>query len=184
MSRSRDSTHYDNLWEAGVNFRERVIYLQGEIDENSLEIVQKALDEFEKQADSPVRIEVNSYGGSVYDMLGIVDRIQSSPCHIITRGFGKVMSAATFIIAAGDERILGANSWFMIHELSDLIKGTLSSMRVDMKHNEVIAKQMYALYEKLAQGKTKAKTFEKLCERDCFLTAEETLKIGLIDKVL
>jgi membrane-bound ClpP family serine protease len=78
MSRSRDSTHYENIFENNVNFRERVIYLNSDIEESSLELFQKAMDELEKNSDIPIRIEISSYGGNVYDMLGMVDRIQSS----------------------------------------------------------------------------------------------------------
>jgi ATP-dependent Clp protease, protease subunit len=184
MSRSRDSTHYENIFENNVNFRERVIYLNSDIEESSLELFQKAMDELEKNSDIPIRIEISSYGGNVYDMLGMVDRIQSSPCHVITRGFGKIMSAATFILAAGDERIMGSNSWVMIHETSDWIRGSLSEMKNELKHIETLENQMNLLYERLSKGKTKAKTFEKLCARDCYLTAEETLKLGLIDRIL
>jgi ATP-dependent protease ClpP protease subunit len=94
------------------------------------------------------------------------------------------MSAATFILAAGDERIMGSNSWVMIHETSDWIRGSLSEMKNELKHIETLENQMNLLYERLSKGKTKAKTFEKLCARDCYLTAEETLKLGLIDRIL
>src|SRR6185369_6312962 len=106
MRRNDSDTHYENIFDRHVNFRERVIYLNDDIDDISLDLFQKALDELERDKDKPIKIEVSSYGGEVYDMLGMVDRVRSSPCHIITRGFGKIMSAATFILAAGDERIM------------------------------------------------------------------------------
>lgn len=182
----RDSSHYDNIFDNNVNFRERVIYLNDEIDDCSLELFQKAFDEFERgDAPGPVRIEVSSYGGSVYDMFGMVDRMRSSPCHVVTRGFGKIMSAATFLLAAGDERIMGVNSWFMMHELSDWIAGTLKEQKISVKHNITLQDQMYKMYEKFAKGKTRSTTFKKLCDGvDCYKTAEETLKLGLIDKIL
>jgi len=184
LNRGRDDVHYENIFEYHVNFRERVIYLNGDIDEFSLELFQKAFDELEKWPDHPIRIEVSSYGGSVYDMLGMIDRVQSSPCHVITRGFGKIMSAASFILAAGDERILGANSWVMIHQMSDWLKGNLSDLKNELKHCESLEHQMNKLYEKLSKGKATAKTFEKLCSKDCYLSAEEVLKLGLVDKIL
>lgn len=185
MSRKLDSeVHFDNLFERNVNFTQRVIYLNDDVDEFSLDLFQKALDELEKNVDQPIRIEISSYGGSVYDMLGMVDRIESSPCQIVTRGFGKIMSAASFLLAAGDERIMGANSWLMIHEMSDWLTGTLTELKVELRHSEQLERQMYRLYEKLSEGKTKAKTFEKLCSKNCYLNAEQTLELGLIDKVL
>lgn len=183
-TRMKDSSHYENIFEYGVNFRERVIYLTEEINEGSLELIQKAFDEFDKDKDRPVKIEISSFGGSVYDMLGIIDRIKASPCHVITRGFGKIMSAATFILAAGDERYVGAHSWVMVHEMSDVVKGTVTEIENDFKHSIQLQKQMYKMYETLSNGKVSAKQWAKICERDYYLPAEKVLQLGLVDYVL
>ena len=136
-------------------------------------------------SEKPIRIEIASFGGSVYDMMGMVDRMKSSPCHIITRAFGYVMSAATFILAYGDERIMGENSWFMMHELSDWLgRQKLKDLKLDMKHNEQLQQQMYEMYAKASGGKTRKATFEKLCDNDHYLRAEGAKKLGLIDKIL
>lgn len=157
------------------------------MDSDSLDLFLKAMDEFERGIDpAPVRVEISSYGGSVYDMLGIVGRIRSSPCQIITRGFGKIMSAATFILAAGDDRYMDQNSWLMMHEMSDkMSRDVMSALRVEMKHNEQLEAQMYSMYEDFSQGKTQAATFKKLCTgRNHYINAETTLKLGLIDKII
>jgi len=182
-ARSKDSTHYENLFEYNVNFKERVVYLNDEISVGSLELIQKAFDEFDTAPEKPVRIEISSYGGSVYDMFGIIDRIKASPCTVITRGFGKIMSAATFILAAGDERYIGNHSWVMIHEMSDVVKGKMADLENDMKHNANLQKQMYSMYEKLSGGKISAKTWAKLCSKDHYISASEVLELGLVDHV-
>lgn len=182
-ARTKDSTHYENIFEYNVNFKERVVYLNSDINECSLELIQKAFDEFEILADKAVRVEISSYGGTIYDMFGIIDRIRSSPCHVVTRGFGKIMSAATFILAAGDERHIGANSWVMVHEMSDSIKGKMSSLEIDMRHNDRMQKQMYKLYEDLSKGKTSAKQWAKFCAIDHYISSEEVLDLGLVDHV-
>ena len=143
----------------------------------------KSFAEFEILADKAVRVEISSYGGTIYDMFGIIDRIRSSPCHVVTRGFGKIMSAATFILAAGDERHIGANSWVMVHEMSDSIKGKMSSLEIDMRHNDRMQKQMYKLYEDLSKGKTSAKQWAKFCAIDHYISSEEVLDLGLVDHV-
>lgn len=182
-TRSKDSTHYENIFEYNVNFKERVIYLNDEIDENSLDVIQKAFDEFDSTPDKPVRIEISSYGGSVYDMFGIIDRIKASPCQVITRGLGKIMSAATFILAAGDERSVGPNSWVMIHQASDIIKGKTDDMEHDLGHHREVQDQMYSLYERLSGKKISAKQWKKLCAKDHYIRAEEVLELGLVDNV-
>jgi ATP-dependent Clp protease protease subunit len=183
-TRSKDSTHYENLFEYNVNFKERVIYLNSEIDEGSLEVIQKAFDEFEVMPDKPVRIEISSYGGSVYDMFGIIDRIKASPCRVITRGLGKIMSAATFILAAGDERSVGPNSWVMVHQANDTIRGKTDSLNHDMAHHNQVQDQMYTLYESLSGNKkVSAKQWKKLCAKDHYIRAEDVLELGLVDHV-
>lgn len=182
-TRTKDSTHYENLFEYNVNFKERVIYLNDEIDECSLEVIQKAFDELENMPDKPIRIEVSSYGGSVYDMFGIIDRIKTSPCHVITRGLGKIMSAATFILAAGDERSIGPNSWVMVHQASDSIRGKTDDMNHDLAHHNKVQEQMYHLYERLSGRKISAKQWKKLCAKDHYIRADEVLELGLVDHV-
>ena len=182
--KNREEIHYENLFDRNVNFNERIIYLTYDVDEYSLELVQKAMDEFDQKPDKPIRIEISSYGGSVYDMLGIVDRIKASPCHIVTRGLGKVMSAATFILAAGDKRILSKHSWLMIHQLSTWIAGKSSDLANEMKHIKQLEDQACELYEDLSGGKTKASTFKKLQKRDNYMNAEEVLELGLIDEIV
>lgn len=184
MARERNSDHFDNLFDRNVNFRERIIYLNDDIDECSLELVMKAFDEMDKNTELPIRVEISSYGGSVYDMMGIVDRIRSSPCHVITRGWGKIMSAATFILASGDERLMGRYSWVMMHQISDWLKGSLNELKNELKHTDSLETQMLEMYELFSKNQTRAKTFEKLCEKNCYLTAEQTLKLGLIDKII
>lgn len=183
-TRSKDSTHYENLFEYNVNFKERVIYLNKEIDEGSLELVQKAFDEFDLTPDKPVRIEISSYGGSVYDMFGIIDRIKASPCHVITRGLGKIMSAATFIMGAGDERYVGKNSWVMVHQASDSMRGNTDHLNNTVKHHNDVQDHMYELYEELSgDKKVSAKHWKKLCVKDHYIRANEVLDLGLVDHV-
>ncbi len=182
-----DNTHYDYIFEHNVNFKERVIYINDEISEFSLELILKAFDELEQGdgQNKPIRIEISSYGGSVYDMLGIVDRIRSSDCHVITRGFGYIMSAATWILAAGDERIMGEYSWMMVHELSDMLgRQKLTDLKHDLKHDEDIQDRLYQLYADLSSTNTKKSTFKKLCQKDHYMPAKDALKYGLIDKIL
>lgn len=183
--RGLDSVHYENLFDYHVNFRARVIYLNEEIEEGSLHLILKSFDELERgENPGPIRIEVSSYGGSVYDMLGIIGRIKASPCHIETRGFGKIMSAATFILAAGDERFMDRHSWFMMHQMSDWVKGKVSDMKIELEHSLQLERQMNKLYEEFSKGKTKAKTFEKLAHNNCYLNPEQVLKLGLVDKII
>jgi ATP-dependent Clp protease protease subunit len=156
-----------------------------EIDEDALEIVMKGLDEFDTSPEKPVRIQISSYGGSVYDMFGIIDRIKASPCEVHTCGYGKIMSAATLILSSGDQRTIGKDAWLMVHQLSDVMtRKKLDEQINDVQHNQALMKQMYARYEEFSGGKTKARDWEKLCKKDRYITAERALELGLVDHVV
>ena len=86
-------------FEEGVNFRDRVILIDDEITESSFALFDAALSEMERDSKRTVTIRINSPGGSVYDALAIIGRLTSSSCHIVTEGYGHVMSAATLLLA-------------------------------------------------------------------------------------
>ena len=172
------------MFDYGINIEKRVIYLSEDIDSMTLELFLKGFDIMESLSKATITIEISSYGGNVYDMFGMIDRMRSSQCKVITRGFGKIMSAATFILAAGDERFMGEFSWFMMHELSSWESGKHSEMKNNMVHQENLQKSMYKLYEQLSVTKKKASYFSKLCGKDSFHPTQEVLKMGLIDAVI
>lgn len=176
-------SHFENLFDRHVNFKERIIYINDDIDEWSLDLFQKAFDELESSSSDPIRVEISSYGGSVYDMLGMIDRMRYSKCKVYTAGRGKIFSAATFLLSAGDYRIIGENSWYMIHEISTWAAGKTSDLKIEMKHLEKLEDQACKLYESLSNQKTSALTFRKLLSRDCYLSASEVLKLGLVDEI-
>lgn len=189
--RKIDDTHYDNLFEKNVNTRERIIYFNRDVDNEGLDLIHKALDEFDAgENPKPVKIVISSYGGDTLDMFGIVDRIRDSKCHIMTYGSGKIMSAATFILAAGDERVITKNTWFMMHQSriiadddSDGMTGTFDECMNEMKWWHELENQMYKLYEELSKNNTKWTTFRKLCRKDHYIRAEDVLKLGLVERI-
>jgi ATP-dependent Clp protease protease subunit len=111
-----------------VDFKNRIIVICGDIDSSVFEIVEAAMTEMESQSRKTITFKINSGGGEVYQALAIVGRMRNSKCKILTEGYGHMMSAATMILAAGDERSASKYSFFMHHE---------SSYMVDGKHSEI-----------------------------------------------
>ena len=69
-----------------------------------------------ERGEKAITIRLHSEGGSVYEALAIVGRIEKCKCQIITEGYGAIMSAATLILASGDKRRISRLAWFMVHE--------------------------------------------------------------------
>ena len=94
-----------------VDFKSRVIRISEEIDAGVFDKIDAAMNHLERSCRKMITIKINSEGGSVYDALAIVGRLTSSKCKIVTEGHGRVMSAATLILACGDERKMSKYCW-------------------------------------------------------------------------
>ncbi len=139
----------------------------------------------EPDPESPFTIEITSPGGSVFDGLALFDYVKDLRAKgyvFHTFGTGLIASMATVLLQMGDKRILGKNSWFMIHELSDFIVGNLSEIEDGAK----VAKRInWNLIELLAERSTLTpKQIEQRSKRkDWYLTAQEAVDLGFADEV-
>lgn len=184
----------DELLAYGVDLKNRKIYfgspLDGLNDESlgdftqaSVELAVRALHKMASDAaGKPIEIYVNSYGGSPYDMLRLYDEILACPCQIKFIGSGVVMSAATWIMAACDERYLHPNTTIMVHDGSDGFEGKHTDAQIqaaEMKRLQDLLYDMYANNSRMPR-----EFWQEVCQRDLYLTAQEAVTLGLADKVI
>lgn len=139
----------------------------------------------EPDPDTPFVIEITSPGGSVFDGLALFDYVKAHQAKgyvFETHGTGLIASMATVLLQMGDKRVLGKNSWFMIHELSDFIVGNLSEIEDGAK----VAKRINRnLIELLAERSnlTPGQIEQRSKRKDWYLTADEAVKHGFADEV-
>lgn len=180
MARRVDGDMELFLLEKGYSLKNRVCTLVSTIKPKMFLHFDKALTEMERLSNEPVTIRINCHGGSTYDALAIVGRMQASPLDIITEGYGYVASAATLILAAGDQRTMSSIGWFMHHEDSMGVQGKLSeiksSLKQAMREEQAWADAMASLTKKPSAFwlKTGVGT-------DVFFTPEELLEMGVVD---
>jgi len=174
--------HLESIFDRGVNFKERIITITEEIGFPALDIVDAAMTEMEGQSRKTITIKIHSEGGSVYEAMAIVGRMKKSKCKIVTEGYGAVMSAATLILAAGDERKISEFAWFMHHEASYGAEGRHSQVKdlvAQMEKEEKIWSDWMARF-----SSKDAKFWYKAGEnKDTYLTAEELVKYGVADEI-
>ena len=185
--------HLDLLYkelEFDIDVDSGYVYLDGDVEEATLtNIVSKIefirrIRKKQNHLNSYLTLVLNSYGGSVYDAIGIVDYIRYlCPEKINTLGIGKVMSAACLILASGTgTRMATENTYLMIHEISDLQEGKSSEIKISTEHLDDLQQKMTTLF---ASFTNKGKKFwEKKQSRDFYLTADKALEYGLIDKII
>lgn len=175
--------HLETLFDRGVNFRDRIITLTGEVEEPMFDLVDAALSEMESDSRKAVTIRINSPGGSTYEALAIIGRLKASKCKIITEGYGHIMSAATLILACGDERRISTYSWFMTHEASYEVTGKHKEIKNTVAQVEREETQWAKWMEQFT--KKDEKFWKKVAsDRDAYYSPEELLELGVIDEII
>lgn len=136
----------------------------------------------------PVTVQIMSPGGSVTDGLAIYDtlmRMRRKGHHVITHGSGLVASMATVLLQAGDERVLDSRAKMMLHEGSI----TLSSGSLTSGEQEDLRSFSKLLTDDITNILTERSTLTKRqlqnrwSRRDWYITADEALKLGFVDRV-
>lgn len=164
---------------------DRVIFLGTQIDDytsNTLQAQLLYLDSVEPGKD--ISIYINSPGGSVYAGLGIYDTMQYITSDVSTICTGMAASMAAVLLVAGQEgkRFALNHSRVMIHQPLGGVQGQASDIEITAKEILKLKKELYTIISE--HSHTDYKKVEKDSDRDYWMTAEEAVKYGMIDKVL
>ena len=179
----KESLRLEYCFEKGLNFKDRIIQITGNIEERvSFDYLDAALTEMERGCKKAITIKINSPGGSVYEALAMVDRIKDSKCQIITKCYGHAMSAASLILAAGDKRLMGSRAWVMHHEFTYNTGGSHTENKETIFQ---VDKELSAWAESLAEFTNQPKDFWLAAahKHDFYLDALECLELGLVDEL-
>lgn len=166
---------------------DRIILLHDEVNSATASVVVAQLLYLEGQdPDKDIFLYINSPGGSVSDGMAIYDTMQYVKCDVSTICMGMAASMGAFLLSSGakGKRIALPNSEIMIHQ--PLISGGgISGQVTDI---QIRSNYLLRTKERLNRilSENTGKDYETICrdtERDNFMSAEEALKYGLIDKV-
>lgn len=165
--------------------KDRIIFLGEAIDDHVANIViAQFLFLDAENKDKDIKFYINSPGGSVSAGLAIYDTMQYIKSDVSTICVGLAASMASVLLAAGapGKRLALPNSEIMIHQVMGGAEGQASDIKIRAEH---ILKTKTKMNKILAlHTKQKESTIEKDSDRDNFMSAEEALKYGLIDKII
>ena len=163
---------------------DRVIMLSGEIDDATANTVVAQLIYLEhKDPDKDISIYINSPGGSVTAGLAIYDTMNYVKCDVSTICIGMAASMGAFLLSSGKKgkRFALPNSEIMIHQPLGGAHGQASDIKIQADH---ILKIKQKLNKILSENTGKpVDQVEKDTDRDNYLSAEQALEYGLIDKI-
>ncbi len=164
---------------------DRIIMLSEEVNDTTASLIVAQLLFLEAQdPDKDIQFYINSPGGSVTAGMAIYDTMQYVKCDVSTICIGMAASMGAFLLSSGakGKRFALPNAEIMIHQPSAGTQGQITDMAIHLKRLEVIKKRLNGILA----GNT-GKSIEVVtadCERDNFMTAEEAVEYGLIDKVI
>ena len=166
---------------------DRIVFLSDEVNDVTASLVIAQMLFLEMQdPDKDIDFYINSPGGSISSGLAIYDTMNFIKCDISTICVGMAASMGAFLLSSGTKgkRLALPNSEIMIHQPS--IHGGLSGQATDIKiYADRIVQLKHKLNEILAKNCGRPiEDLERDSERDNFMTAEEALAYGIVDKVI
>ena len=164
---------------------ERIIFLVGEVDDSMAASITAQLLYLEAMdTEKDIQIYINSPGGSVSAGLAIYDTMQYIKCDVSTNCIGLAVSMGSFLLAGGTKgkRFALPNAEVMIHQVLVGAQGQATDVEITTKH---LLRTKEKLNRMLAENT--GRDYEVVCaatERDNWMSAQEALEFGMIDKVM
>jgi len=179
---SRGERSYD-IYSRLLN--DRIVFLSEEVNDVTASLVVAQLLYLEAQdPDKDIQFYLNSPGGSITSGMAIYDTMQYIKADVSTICIGMAASMGAFLLSAGTKgkRLALPNAEIMIHQPSGGSRGQATDIQIQA---ERILKMKKNLNQILAENTGKPlEVIERDCERDFFMSAQEAVDYGIIDKVI
>ena len=165
--------------------KDRIIILGDEVNQVTANLVVAQLLFLEAEdPDKDIMLYINSPGGSITDGMAIFDTMNYIKCDVSTICMGMAASMGAFLLAGGakGKRFALPNAEIMIHQPLGGAKGQATDIQITAEHIIRIKKRMNTMMAEFT-----GQDYETICndtERDNYMTAEEALEYGLIDKII
>ena len=164
---------------------DRIIMLSEEVNDTTASLVVAQMLYLEGQdPDKDIQFYINSPGGSITAGMAIYDTMQYIKCDVSTIAIGMAASMAAFLLSSGakGKRLALPNTEIMIHQPSAGTQGQVTDMAIHLRRIERIKDRMNEIMARNT-GKS-VDVIREACERDNFMSAQDALEFGIIDKVI
>ncbi len=164
--------------------KDRIIFLSGEINDKEANIIVSELLYLDSLNHEDISLYINSPGGSITSGMAIMDTMNFIKSDVKTICIGMAASMAAFLLSCGEKgkRYILPNAEVMIHQPLGGAEGQATEIKIAAEH---ILKIKDKLNRILAENTNhELQEIEKDTERDHFLTSQEALNYGLVDKII
>lgn len=177
----------DYLFEHGIDFKNRRIFLDGEITEDRTNKIVRGLISLTDKSNEIITLIVRSPGGDLYETIAIYDVLQNLKASVRTIALGYCQSAAPLLVAAGTKgmRYATPNCFFMIHDsIVESPETSLDDIKNDVRHFTHLRKRFFKLLE--SHTSLSYKKWRDIYHKrgDSFFDTELAMKYGLMDEII
>jgi len=176
-----------------VSHKHLHIYYYSNVDQKSIQDLNMSLQsasllsreiqiEYDLDQPPPVHLHIHSYGGDVYSGLAGASAISNCKVPVYTYVEGGVASAGTLLSMAGKKRYITDLSFMLIHQVSGWSTGSFEQIKDETQNLQTLMGLLTDFYVKYS--KMKKKDIKKILKRDIWLSSDECLKNGLVDKII
>jgi ATP-dependent protease ClpP protease subunit len=130
----------------------------------------------------PIKLHINSYGGSVFAGLSAVDYIKNSKIPVHTIIDGCAASAATLMSCVAERRYMHKNACMLVHQLSGMMWGKYQEMEDDFENSKMLMEKIKSIYKE--HTKIPKKEMDNLLKHDLWWESEKCLEYGLVDELI
>ena len=175
-----------------ISVHENKIYFYSGVNRSSVVELNKKIGEIESRSltlahsldvdPPPIKIYINSGGGTIVSGISSMDTILRTKVPIHTYVDGFCASAATFFSVVGEKRYISRNSYMLIHQLTANFWGKYSEFEDEKQNLDLMMKtikRVYKEYTKVPMGK-----LDEILKHDLLWDAEKCLEYGLVDKII
>jgi len=172
---------YENkiYYYSGVN-RETVVELNHKLSE--LEAKHLTVSNVLEIDPPPIRLFINSGGGSITAGIASMDTISRCNVPVYTFVDGFCASAATFLLVVGKKRFMSKNSYMLIHQLSSQLWGKYSEIEDEKKNLDLMMKTIRTVYTE--HTKVPTEELDEILKHDLLWDAKKCLEYGLVDEII
>jgi len=178
--------------EKHIAVQDNKIYFYAGVNRNACSELNKKISELETKAITlsnnldvdapPIKIFINSGGGSIVSGVSSMDTILRCKVPVWTYVDGFAASAATFMSVVGDHRFMSRNSYMLVHQLSTSFWGTYANFEDEKQNVDLMMKSIKRVYEEYT--KIPMKKLDEILKHDLMWDAETCLKYGMIDEII
>ena len=178
--------------EKHISVQDNKIYFYAGVNRDACSELNKKISELETKAITlsnnldvdapPIKIFINSGGGSIVSGVSSMDTILRCKVPVWTYVDGFCASAATFMSVVGDHRFMSRNSYMLVHQLSTSFWGTYANFEDEKQNVDLMMKNIKNVYKEYT--KIPMKKIDEILKHDLMWDAETCLGYGLIDEIV